>query len=89
MLWKLVYPYEYMDDCKKFDEILLPGKEDLYCHLNVEDVTSTYYLHAKRICKDFDVNNLGECHDLYVFEPWTNYPKKKWYTMGTSPFPQI
>ena len=56
-----------MDDCKKFDEISLPGKEDFYCHLNMEDVTSTYYLYAKRICKDFEVKNLGECHDLYVF----------------------
>ena len=25
----------------------------------------------------------------HKLEPWTNYPRKKWYTMGTSPFPQL
>ena len=25
----------------------------------------------------------------HKLKPWTNYPKKKWYTMGTSPFPQL
>ena len=27
---KGVYPYEYMDDCKKFNETSLPKKEDFY-----------------------------------------------------------
>ena len=38
LLQKGVYPYEYMDDCKKFNETSLPGKEDLYIHLNMEDL---------------------------------------------------
>ena len=25
----------------------------------------------------------------HKLEPWTNCPKKTWYTMGTSPFPQL
>ena len=29
LLQKGVYPYEYMDDCKKFNETSLTGKEDL------------------------------------------------------------
>ena len=28
-----------MDDWKKFNETALPGKEDFYSHLNVEDIT--------------------------------------------------
>ena len=24
------------------------------------------YIHTKRICKDFEIKNLGECHNLYV-----------------------
>ena len=32
----------------------------------MEDITDPDYKHAKRVCKDFKVNNLGECHDLYV-----------------------
>ena len=47
---------------------MLPGKEDFYSHLNMEDITDTDYVHAKRVCKDFKIKikNLGEYHDLYV-----------------------
>ena len=55
-----------MDDWEKFNETSLPEKEDLYSHLNMEDITDADYAHAKRICKDFKVKHLGEYHDLYV-----------------------
>ena len=55
-----------MDDWEKFIEFLLPGKEDFYSHLNMEDITDADYAHVKRVCKDFETNNLGEYHDLYV-----------------------
>ena len=32
----------------------------------MEDITDTDYPHAKKICKDFEVNKLGEYHDLFV-----------------------
>ena len=32
----------------------------------MEDITNADYTHAKRICKDFEIKNLGEYHDLYV-----------------------
>ena len=66
MLWKGVYPYEYMDDWEKFNETSLPEKEDFYSHLNMEDITDADYAHTKRVCKDFEIKNLGEYHDLYV-----------------------
>ena len=44
----------------------LPGKEDCYSHLNVEDITDADYGYAKRVCKDFEINDLEEYHDLYV-----------------------
>ena len=34
-LRKGFYPYEYMDDWEKFNEISLPGKEDFYSQLNM------------------------------------------------------
>ena len=37
-----------------------------YSHLNMEDITDTDYALAKRVCKDFEIKNLGEYHDLYV-----------------------
>ena len=66
LLQKSVYPYECMDDWKRFDETSLPEKEDFHCHLNMEDITDADYVHSKRVCKDFELKNLGKYHDLYV-----------------------
>ena len=55
-----------MDDWEKFNEMSLPEKEDLYSHLNMEDITDADYEHAKRIYKHFEIKDLGEYHDLYV-----------------------
>ena len=54
-----------MDDWEK-SETSLPEKEDFYSHLNMEDITDADYTHAKRVCKDFKINNLGDYHYLYV-----------------------
>ena len=32
----------------------------------MEDNTDADYMHAKRVCKDFEIKYLGECHDLYL-----------------------
>ena len=55
-----------MDDWEKLNETLLPEKEDFYSHLIMEDITDADYAHSKRVCKDFEIKNLGEYHDLYV-----------------------
>ena len=55
LLRKSVYPYEYMDDWDKFNEAKLPEKEEFYSNLNVEDITDADYMHAKRVCKDFEI----------------------------------
>ena len=55
-----------MDDWEIFNETSLPEKEDFYCHLNMADITDADYAHVKRVCKDFEINNLGEYHDLYI-----------------------
>ena len=44
----------------------LPEKEDFYSHLNMDNITDSDYAHAKKVCKDFEIKNLGEYHDLYV-----------------------
>ena len=66
LLRKGVYPYEYMDDWKKFNETTLPEKEEFHSNLNMEDVKDAIYIHAKRIWKYFEIKNLGEYHDLYL-----------------------
>ena len=32
----------------------------------MEDITDSDYNHAKRVCKDFQIKNFGENHDLYL-----------------------
>ena len=66
MLRKGVYPYEYMDDWEKFNETTLPKKEGFYSNLNMEDITDENYMHRRRVCKVFEIKNLGEYHDLYL-----------------------
>ena len=55
-----------MDEWEKFNETSLPEKEEFYSNLNMEVITNSDYLHTKRVCKDFEIKNLGEYHDLYL-----------------------
>ena len=32
----------------------------------MDDITDADQAHAKRVCKDVEINNIGEYHDLYV-----------------------
>ena len=43
----------------------LSEKDYFYSHLNMEDITDLEYTHAKRVFKDFKINNLGKYCDLY------------------------
>ena len=54
-----------MDDWEKFNGTSLP-KKDFYIHLNMENITDVDYMHAKRVCKDFEIKTLGEYNELYV-----------------------
>ena len=63
---KGVYPNEFMDDWEKFNETSLPEKKDLYSNLNMEDINDADYAHAKGVCKNFEIKQLGKYHNLYV-----------------------
>ena len=64
LLRNSVYPYEYMDEWRKFNETTSPKNEEFYSNLNMEDITDEDYVHPKRVCKVFEIKNLGEYHDL-------------------------
>ena len=49
-----------MVDWEKFNETPLSEKEDFYKHLSMEDVTDPDYAHSRRVCKDFEIKDLGE-----------------------------
>ena len=61
-----VYPYEKINDWEKFNETTLSKKEEFYSSLSMEDITDEYYVHEKRVCKDFEIKNLDEYHDFYL-----------------------
>ena len=60
LLGKGIYPYEYMDSWKKFNET------EFHSTLNLEDISDDDYAHAINVWNTFNINNLGEYHDLYV-----------------------
>ena len=64
LLRKGVYLYEYMDEWTKFNETTSPKNEEFYSNLNMEDITDEDYIYLKRVCKVFEIKNLGEYHDL-------------------------
>ena len=48
LLRKGVYPDEYMDSWKRFNETSLPSKKDFYSELNLEGISNKDYEHAKK-----------------------------------------
>ena len=63
---KGVYPYDFMDNNKKFQETKLPPKEKFYSKLNDEHITQQDFEHAQKVWKTFNCKNMGDYHDLYL-----------------------
>ena len=55
-----------MDDWDKFKETALPPKEAFYSKLSTSGVSDQDYEHARRVWREFEINNLGEYHHLYL-----------------------
>lgn len=66
LLKKGVYPYEYITDESKFQETKLPSIDMFYSKLNESSITHEEYEHAQKVWKAFNIQNLGEYHDLYL-----------------------
>ena len=66
MSQKGVYPYGHMDSFEKFYQTELPTKDQFYRVLNDQHITNDGYNHAKRVWKTFNINTMGEYHDLYL-----------------------
>ena len=63
---KGVYPYDYMDSFKKFQDKQLPAKESFYSTLIDQNITDEDYEHAQTVWKTFKLKNMGKYHDLYL-----------------------
>ena len=66
LIWKGIYPYEYMNNWNKFEETNLPPHEAFYSKLNMSGVSSEDCEHATKVWNEFSLKNLGEYHDLYL-----------------------
>ena len=65
LISKSSYPYEYLDDFKKFD-MKFPPRKHFYSSLKFSQVDKSKYKIAKFIYKKFNCKNMGDFHDLYV-----------------------
>ena len=66
MTKKGVYPYDYMNSFKKFEDNRLPKKEDFFSIMNNEHITDEEYQHAQNVWKTFNLKTMGEYHNLYL-----------------------
>ena len=64
--WKGVYPYDYMDSPKRLEETCLPPKSSFFSRLTDTDISDNDYVHAQNVWRTFNLNTLGDYHDLYM-----------------------
>ena len=67
---KGVYPYEYMDNWKKFEKTSLPPKDAFYSRLNMKGISDQDHEHAQqvwnRITPEHECITLGDYRDVYL-----------------------
>ena len=66
MIRKGVYPYEYIDSWKKFEEISLPQKDAFYSRLNMKGISDQDYEHAQQVWNTMEKKTLGCYDDTYL-----------------------
>ena len=63
MLWKGVYPYDYVDKPEKLEETRLPPKQEFYSKLYDEGISDEDYEHAQNVWRTFNCQTLGDYHE--------------------------
>ena len=74
---KDAYPYEYMNSFERFNEEKLPDRKCFCSSLKdgatgdngkklVDHISDKDYLTCKKISNEFNMENLGDCHDHYL-----------------------
>lgn len=69
-----------MDSWQRFNEISLPKKKKFQSNLIAEGIMDADLKDPRKVCKEFEINDLGKYHDLHlqsdtlqleeVFESW-------------------
>ena len=63
---KGAYPYEYMDSFVKLSEDKLPDRSKFFSSLKDECISEKGYLKAVDVWNVFQINTMGDYHDLYL-----------------------
>ena len=63
---KGLYPYEYMDGWKKFEETSLPTKDAFYSRLSMKGISDQDYEHVQQVWNIMEKKTLGCYHDTYL-----------------------
>ena len=66
LLRKGIYPYEYMNSWKRFNEPVPLSKKYYYSELNDENISDSDLVLVKNVCHIFNITNLVDYHYLYV-----------------------
>ena len=66
MIRKGVYPYEYMDGQRKFEEASLRPKDAFYSRLNMKGISGQDHEHAQQVWNIMEKKTLGCFHDTYL-----------------------
>ncbi len=66
LLQKGVYPYEYMNAWKRFEEANLPSKESFKNSLKNCNISDVEYAHAQNVWTQFDCKTIQDYHDIYL-----------------------
>ena len=63
---KGIYPYDYFDNTKKYNEQKLPNKEEFFNKINNKNISDDDYTHAKNVFEKFKCKNLLDYSILYL-----------------------
>ena len=66
MIRKGVYPCEYMDGWKKFEETSLPPKNAFYSRLNMKGISDQDHEHVQQVWNIMEKRTLRCFHDTYL-----------------------
>ena len=66
MIIRGVYPYEFIDSWKKFEEKNLPPKDTFYNRLNMKGISDQDYEHAQQVWNTMERKTLGCYHDTFL-----------------------
>ena len=66
MTRKQVYPYSYLNNFDKFNEKKLPSKDKFFNELTGQNISDDDYKHAQLVWNTFNMQTLGDYHDMYL-----------------------